>query len=230
MIGAATIEVDDARVQADFLHVKITPAVGEDFSLVQIDTDRGSILCHYYDAGESPWGVVMVGGIGGGFDTPALGLYPRLARDLKAIGVGSLRVKYRQPTDVAESALDTLVAIRFLKNRGIRHIGLIGYSLGGAVVIRSAAHDPAVRTVVTLATQAAGTDPVADLPKETSIFLIHGGADSTVSARASASVYQNAHEPKRLVIIDEAGHSLEEAEEDVYVEVKTWLERRLLHW
>ncbi len=41
------------------------------FELVRIDTSHGRIDCHYYRAEKADKGVIMVGGIGGGFDTPA---------------------------------------------------------------------------------------------------------------------------------------------------------------
>ncbi len=44
---------------------------------------------------------------------------------------------------------DVLAAIRFLESRGIRAVGLLGFSMGGATAIISAPLSPAVRAVVT---------------------------------------------------------------------------------
>jgi hypothetical protein len=63
-------------------------------------------------------GVVMVGGIGGGFDTPADNLYPRLCLDFKEAGISSLR-KFRHPADLTESVIDVITGIEFLKLENI---------------------------------------------------------------------------------------------------------------
>ncbi|MBA7486872.1 hypothetical protein ES707_22434 [subsurface metagenome] len=61
-------------------------------------------------------------------------------------------MQYRHPTDLVESAVDTILATRYLDSQGVSAIGLVGHSLGGAVVIQAAASDPAVRVVVTIST------------------------------------------------------------------------------
>jgi hypothetical protein len=59
----------------------------------------------------------MVGGIGGNFDTPADNLYPRLCEYLKLVGISSLRVRFRHSTDLAESVIDVILGLEFLKMR-----------------------------------------------------------------------------------------------------------------
>ena len=110
----------------------------ESFELIQIETSRGRVDCRYYRAEGSNIGVIMVGGIGGDFDTPADNLYPRLCSGFKDIGISSLRVKFRHPTDLTESVIDVLVGIQFLKSENLRVFGLIGHSFGGAVVVQAA--------------------------------------------------------------------------------------------
>lgn len=135
----------------------------------------------------------------------------------------SLRVKFRVPNDLAEATFDTAAGINFLKSRGVRSIGLIGHSFGGAVVIRAAANDPAVRTVVTLSTQSYGVDPVVRLKNGTPILLIHGKEDKVLPPSSSVYTYGLAHEPKKLVLYEGAGHSLDEVADEVYEEVKNWI-------
>ena len=73
----------------------------------------------------------MVGGTGGGFDTPARGLYPRLAQDLRNDRISTIQVRYRHPADLLESTVDTILGMRYLESQGVRALGLVGHSLGG---------------------------------------------------------------------------------------------------
>ncbi len=136
-------------------------------------------------------------------------------------------MQYRHPTDLVESAVDTVLGTRYLESQGVSAVGLVGHSLGGAVVIQAAASDPAVRVVVTIATQASGTEPVAGLAGRAAILLIHGDADRVLAHRSSEEVYRRAREPRRLVVYEGAGHTLDEVAESLYVDVKAWLLKHL---
>ncbi|MDD2473802.1 MAG: dienelactone hydrolase family protein, partial [Methanoculleus sp.] len=159
MLGTVAIEInaDKTSVEVHPKNVKRIPQIGEVYDLVEIETDRGTTVCHYYAAKEARNGVVMVGGAGGEFDTPARGLYPRLSQDLRNDRISTVRVHCRSPTSLVESVVDTVLGMNFLKSQGISAIGLVGYSFGGAVAIQAAAGDPAVRAVVAVA----ATGPVA---------------------------------------------------------------------
>ncbi|MDN7012762.1 alpha/beta hydrolase [Methanoculleus sp. FWC-SCC3] len=227
MLGTAAIEVEGARVDVRPTDVRRTPQASEVYDIVEITTDRGTTVCRYYEAQGARTGVVMVGGTGGGFDTPARGLYPRLAQDLPNHRISALRVQYRHPADLVESVFDTVLGLRYLESQGVAAAGVVGHSLGGAVTIQAAANVPAVRTVVTIATQATGTEPVAALGGRAAILLVHGDADPVLSHTASEEVYRRAGEPRRLVIYEGAGHTLDETAESLYVEVKAWLLKHL---
>lgn len=218
-----TIPLDGGELETKIIRAEIVPGEVEGYHLVQMDTSRGRILCHYYKAEGTGKGVVFVGGVGGGFDTPAQGLYPRLARELREQGISSLRVRYRYPTDLAEATLDTVIGIQFLKSQGVRSIGVVGHSLGGAVVVRAAAYDPSVRTIVALSTQRYGTESVSTLTEGTSILLIHGTDDPVLPSTSSVRTHGLAREPKRLVLLKGAGHTLDEAADEVYEVVKRWI-------
>jgi len=227
MLGMAAIEVGATRVEVHPTNARRMPQAGEAYDIVEIETDRGTTVCRYYEAEGARNGVVMVGGTGGGFDTPGRDLYPRLAKDLPNDRISALRVQYRHPTDLVESAVDTILGTRYLESQGVSAVGLVGHSLGGAVVIQAAASGPAARAVVTIATQASGTEPVADLAGRAAILLIHGDADRVLAYRSSEEVYRRAREPRRLVVYEGAGHTLEEAAESLYVDVKAWLLKHL---
>ncbi|WP_440947421.1 dienelactone hydrolase family protein [Methanosarcina sp. T3] len=196
----------------------------DSFEFIRIETSRGRVDCKYYKAEGTDKGVIMVGGVGGDFETPAGDLYPRLCIDLRGTGISSLRVKFRNPINLAESLLDVLVGIEFLKVENIRIFGLIGYSFGGAVIVQAAFNEKKVKTIVMLSTQSFGVSPISFLSEDTSVLILHGKKDEIIPPEISEYVYNLAHEPKKIKIYDlKAGHSLNEVSEEVYVEVKNWI-------
>ena len=169
--------------------------------------------------------------MGGGWGTPAIGLYPRLCCSLARIGIDGLRVRYRHPTDLLESVFDTLAGIAFLREEHrIKAIGLVGHSFGGAVVIQAAVQaSDIVSTLVTLATQSYGAAHViSKLKHGTSALMIHGSDDKVLPAYCSEEVYQKAHDPKQIVLCQGASHGLDEVSEEVYELVYDWLVNSLL--
>jgi pimeloyl-ACP methyl ester carboxylesterase len=193
------------------------------------------VECRYYKAKvtDSKAAVIYVGGVGGGWDSPAKELYPRLSQKLaKENGINSLRIQFRYSTDLEESIVDVLAGIEFLtQEEGITSIGLIGHSFGGAVVISAAsiASENIVKAVVTLATQSYGTEGVATLKEDScSILLIHGNNDEVLSPYCSHYIYNNAHEPKKLILYDNASHSLGEVADKVFQKVHEWLLKNLI--
>lgn len=191
--------------------------------LILKNNQSEDVSCRYYQADKPKAAVVMVGGVGGGFDTPAKQLYPKLASTLAQEGISGLRIQFRHPTDLGEATQDVLLGIQFLESEGIIRLGLVGHSLGGAVIIQAAAQSKSVKTVVTLATQGFGADDVTKLPADTSILLIHGADDHILPPAASAYVYTLAHEPKRIEILPENGHMLDEGADQVFHLVHDWL-------
>ncbi|PWC33108.1 dienelactone hydrolase family protein [Azospirillum sp. TSO35-2] len=209
------------------LNATLGIADAEGFQPLSLETDRGPIEARYYPAAGANLAALWVGGVGGGFDTPARGLYPRLCADLTTDGVASLRLRFRDPRDLEEAVYDVLCGLSFLGRQGIHHVALIGHSFGGAVVIQAAASNRgAVCTVITLATQGYGTEPVHDL--SCPILLIHGEADEILPPSCSIHVHRKAHDPKKLVLVPGTGHALDEAAEAVCREVRDWLGATLL--
>lgn len=183
----------------------------------------GNVATRYYPAGAAAHGIVWVGGVGGGWDSPAEELYPKLSAGLTQTGISSLRVRFRNPHSLRDAVIDVQAGVDFLKDQGAAGIALVGHSLGGAVVIQAAAQDRHVRTVVTLSTQSYGADPVAQLGPHCSILLIHGVADRVLPWRSSAFVHRLAKEPRRMVLIPDAGHVLDEAAGEVQSLVRHWI-------
>ncbi len=199
----------------------------EPFHEVSLQTRRGRISLRLYEASGGRAGVVFVGGIGGGFDTPAVGLYPRLAEEFIRDGINSLRVQFRNAVDLVESVHDVIAGARFLAARRITRIALVGHSFGGAVVIQAAEKRADVVTVVALAPQLFGTQQVDRLAPR-SLLLIHGAADAVLAPYCSEDIYRRATGAKELHILAGAGHMLDEAADTIHYLTRHWLLKHLL--
>ena len=115
-----------------------------------------------------------------------------------------------------------LAGVRFLASEGVRRVGLLGHSFGGAVVIEAGVQASEVASVVTLATQNAGAQRVAMLTPRP-LLLIHGLRDIRLTPDCSRTLYEMAGEPKRLELLEEATHSLRQRREDVRRITLDWL-------
>ncbi len=220
--GTEIVKIEKQEIETVILDVE--RGQKDLYEFVQIETSRGRVDCAYYRAEGTDKGVIMVTGVTGDFDSPANSLYPRLSADLKETGISSLRIKFRNPKDLSEALIDVLVGMEFLKSENVVTFGLIGHSFGGAVVVQAAFNNKNVKTIVLLSTQGYGITPISFLPKNTSVFLIHGEEDEIIPPEVSVQVYDLAHEPKRIEIYDaKAGHKLDKVADEVYVEIKDWI-------
>jgi len=198
-----------------------------EYRALRLLTNRGTVSCRYYPVTKPMSAVIWVGGVGGDWDTPAQGLYPRLCESLRHKAIASLRVQFRQPGILEESVLDVLVGASYLKGEGVIRLGLVGHSFGGAVVIQAAAACQAVRTVVTLATQSYGAEAVEELGPRCSVLLLHGTADRILPARCTEAVYRMARDPKALRLFEDAEHGLDEVADRVETLISDWLVNQL---
>jgi pimeloyl-ACP methyl ester carboxylesterase len=135
-----------------------------------------------------------------------------------------LRVDFRgriAPGIVAEGVHDLKAGLAFLREQGLQRFGVVGHSFGGAVVIATAAEERDVASVVTLSTQTAGAQPVAQIAPRP-ILLIHGLDDIRLSPDCSRLLYRLAGEPKRIELLEGARHSLRQRREDVRRLVVDW--------
>ena len=191
-----------------------------------LGTRRGAVEVLLYEAPGAKAAALLAGGVGGGFDTPARGLYPRLGEELMRQGLSTLRLKYRHSTDLTESVHDVLAGVDFLVGQGLERVALVGHSFGGAVMIGAGTQSPWVRTVVGLAPQSYGTEAVSELPPR-SLLLVHGLSDAVLPPSCSLSIHERAQGRKELELIPRAGHMLDEAAERVCSLVRDWLLREL---
>lgn len=197
--------------------------------LLSIPSGRGPVRALFHPpAGAGPV-VLMVGGYDGGFDGPADAIFPTLAADLSRHGIGALRVDFRDrrsPGVVADGARDVLAALAELRRRGVQRFALLGHSFGAAVMITVAAMTPDVVAVVALSTQTAGATGAGHVSPRP-LLLVHGLEDQRLSPDCSRYVYAIAGEPKELVLLEGARHSLRQRREDLRRLVLDWLVDRL---
>ena len=149
-----------------------------------------------------------------GFEGPAGGVYARLAADLVAEGVTSLRISPRLSGELEETVLDVLAACSLLKGLGGEQAVIVGHSYAGAVAIKAGGLSPFANAVAALSPQRHGTQQVDRLAKP--LLLIHGSDDQVLLPLASDDIYQRAQEPKRMVILEATGHRLLGVEDEVY--------------
>ncbi len=208
--------------------VETKKLIENDYRLLKLQTThQENIDCrYYYVSKDATKAVIFVGGVGGGWDSPARELYSKLASKLVSEGISSLRIRYRHATELDECIIDVIAGMKFLDNNRVQSVGLVGHSLGGAVVIKAAAASPnIVRTVVTLSTQSYGAaESVTKLgQKRCSILLIHGTDDDVLPPICSSYVYNKASNPKHIILFEGAKHGLDEAADEIYRSIYQWL-------
>jgi alpha/beta superfamily hydrolase len=166
--------------------------------------------------------VLMVGGVGGGFDSPARGLYARLSHGLPARGVAALRVRFRQPGDLESCTDDVALGVAELTRRGCARVALLGHSFGGAVVIRAALRQERVVAVCTLSAQSHGTADVADLAPRP-LLAVHGTRDPVLPPACSVDIVRRAGSSARLRLVEGAAHTFDPEADEVHDLVRGWL-------
>jgi fermentation-respiration switch protein FrsA (DUF1100 family) len=189
---------------------------------VLLTTDRGSIECRLHDAAQGDVAVLWVFGAGGGLGGPAGGLYTRLGQQLLADGITSLELAYRQPGDLAECVLDTLLGVAYLGTLGRARVVLVGHSFGGAVVITAGAASEAVIGVAALSSQTAGTGAVAAVSPRP-LFVAHGTADEILPAACSRDIHARAGEPRELKLYPGCRHGLDQCREPLDRDLSGWI-------
>lgn len=198
-------------------------SIAEGYNAVVLTTERGNIRGRYYAVPDASAAALCVGGVGGGWDSPGGDLYPKLCVELKNLGIGGLRLQYRNSHNLGEAVHDILAGIAFLENKGVKKIALIGHSFGGAAVIEAGANARTVKTVVALASQAYGADSAGELGPHCSLLLLHGTNDKVLPESNSDWIYSNSKEPKQLIKFVGAGHCLEEVADQTYHTLLRWI-------
>lgn len=193
-----------------------------------LHTNDGDITARLHPAPAGAPAVVWVGGSGGGLDGPAAGMYPRLAGQLAAQGISSLRLHYRRPNELEDCVMDTLLGVEYLaQQRGHQGIALVGHSFGGAVVVSAGALSQTVTAVVAMSSQTYGTD-LAPRVSPRPLLLLHGTADEILSYSCSRSIFERARQPKDLRLYSGCRHGLDECRDKVDADLVSWLMQQLV--
>jgi dienelactone hydrolase len=187
---------------------------------LEITTSHGKVIgaCHPVEGATNA--VVMVSGALGGVAGPS-GAYPALAGQFQAAKIAALRLDYRKPENMNECVYDLDAGLDELRRRGLKRFALVGWSFGGAVVISSGVAHSDVLGVATLASQTAGTAAVSRLAPR-SLLLVHGTADQVLPDWCSRYLYEEAGEPKRLILCEGDGHEFSRSHAEVVQTLLDW--------
>jgi fermentation-respiration switch protein FrsA (DUF1100 family) len=212
-------ETDTVRIS----HLDVSDS---DAAVLLFETSSGNYRGLYHFVPGAVAAVLWAGGVGGGFDGPARGMYPRLANVLKRRGIASLRLDYRMRGDMVGCVVDVMAGVEFLALSVQGRVALVGHSFGGAVVIAVGSTSNHVAGVAALSSQtygASGVPLIAPRP----VLFIHGASDLVLPASGSRELYAKARDPKEIRIHPGCGHGLDECREQVDSELTGWLLRVL---
>lgn len=192
-----------------------TVAIDDGLDHLEIYTMEGLLTVFWHGSEQAERVVVCLGGAMGGTLGPDGGLFHRLGRELLPLGIGVLRVSYRQPNDLNLCVHDALAVMELAARHGAHRFVTMGHSFGGAVAIQAAAHldKQSVPGVVTLATQSAGCEPAEKLG-DRNLLYFHGTQDQILPHFASEMVRMLAGTGE-LVLLDGADHLLKPAGDEI---------------
>ena len=171
--------------------------------------------------GDPSAAVLTCGGAMGSLLGPADGLYHDLGVTLADQGIGTLRVGYRRPNDLAACVHDLAAVADLASRQGGRRFVVMGHSFGGAVAVQLAIALPAmIAGVVTLATQSAGCEQADRLACP--LLLFHGDRDEMLPPATSEMVRMLAGRGE-LVVLAGSGHLLSEGALKLRERLRVWL-------
>ncbi|MFN8534612.1 MAG: macro domain-containing protein [Dehalococcoidia bacterium] len=193
---------------------------------VTLHTSRGDIqaLLHPGENGRSA--VIWAGGSNGDMNGPAGGLFADLAGDLAPLGISSLRIRYRKPLHFYECVLDVLAGVSFLRGLGSDSVVVVGHAQGGAAAIMAGVLSEQVKGIAALAPQGYGTHLVHQLAPRP-LLLVYGENDEVCSPEVSQTIFRDAGDPKQIVGLPGAGHSLLERRQELTLILSDWVIHQL---
>jgi pimeloyl-ACP methyl ester carboxylesterase len=192
----------------------------------ELFTMSGLLTVLWHGPPDAEGVLVACGGAMGGLLGPADGLYQDLGAELAREGIGTLRVGYRAPGELAMCTMDVAAAVQLAERNGAVRAVTMGHSFGGAVAVRVGAALPEIVTgVVGLATQSAGCEVAHGLAGRP-LLLVHGEADELLPAECSMVVRELAGDGE-VVLVPGGGHLLREAGDLLRERLPEWVRTRL---
>ncbi len=190
--------------------VEIAPGLAH----LEIYTLRGLLTLLWHGDRDASRVLVTCGGGMGSLLGPADALYHWLGVELAARGMGTIRVGYRKPNDLARCMHDVAAASDLASRSGGRRFVTMGHSFGGAVALQAGiVLGEHCAGVVTLATQSAGCEMAAEIGA-TPLLLLHGTHDEILPPETS-NVVQMLAGHGEVVLLPGTGHLLTESADEV---------------
>jgi acetyl esterase/lipase len=195
--------------------VEITPELRH----LEVYTLRGLLTILWHGPRDARHVLVTCGGGMGSLLGPANGLYHDLGTTLAEQDIGTLRVGYRKPNDLARCMHDVAAAADLASRNGARRFVTMGHSFGGAVAIQAAVVlGEHCAGVVTLSTQSAGCEHASELG-DTPLLLFHGTDETSEVVRMLAGHGE-------LIMLPENGHLLTQAADEIRARLLEWIPAR----
>jgi pimeloyl-ACP methyl ester carboxylesterase len=200
-------------------------SIGEALRHVEMYTFEGLLTLLWHGPAEAEHVLLTCGGAMGGLLGPSGGLFHDLGTQLAARGIGTIRVGYRRPNDLARCTLDVGAAADLGNRRGAKRFVVMGHSFGGAVAVNAGiALRRVAAGVVTLSTQSAGCENAAALG-EVPLLLLHGDRDELLPVAASEAVRALAGQGE-VVVLPGTGHLLLGVEQPLRERLLAWITER----
>ena len=190
-----------------------------------LDTSNGILETRWYEVPQAQAAILWLGDTGGGFDSPANGLFDRLAESFKDQGVASLRVQYRKPADATQNGLDALVSAFMLQRLEVARLVVVAWGVGALGALEATRGFETVAAVALLAPY--GLKPGAAAGLGRPLLVLHGTADRVAPTQGARDLLAQAEEPKRIVYYPEADHGLQTVAAEVEADLAAWLARQL---
>jgi alpha/beta superfamily hydrolase len=198
--------------------VEITPELRH----LEVYTLSGLLTILWHGPRDARHVLVTCGGGMGSLLGPANGLYHDLGTTFAEQGIGTLRVGYRKPNDLARCMHDVAAAADLASRNGARRFVTMGHSFGGAVAIQAAVVlGEHCAGVVTLSTQSAGCEHAAELGN-TPLLLLHGTDDEILPPETSEVVRMLAGHGE-LIMLPGNGHLLTQAADEIRARLLEWI-------
>lgn len=191
-----------------------------DSSQITFLTTRGELRARVRMHRGMKQAVIMLGGdIGESGFEPAFDL---LDGKLAAKGIGAVWLDYRSPGDVAQCAIDTLLACQYLDDEGIRDVMLVGWSFGASVAAAAGSVARNVRGIAAISAREA-TETCARRLRAKPLLLLHGEKDKVTPVEYVNRICARSNSPSRLVVYAGAGHDLKEVRQKLNDDLVDWL-------